>query len=73
MPQFSPGQKVQITKPPHIFEGVIIMPGSPAEIKEIHEDGTVSLLYYDREMIPHTMPGIKTSEIVAVTKEAANS
>lgn len=63
MPPFSPGQKVQITKPPHIFEGVIIMPGSPAEIKEVHNDGTVSLLYYDREMMPHIMPGIKESEI----------
>ncbi len=27
--------KVKIKKPPHIFEGVIIMPGAPAEIKEI--------------------------------------
>lgn len=39
------------------------MPGAPAEIKEIHDDGTISLLYYDREMMPHTMPGMKESEI----------
>jgi hypothetical protein len=71
MSQFSPGQKVKITKPPHIFEGVIIMPGSPAEIKEVHDDGTVSLTYYDREMIPHTMPGIKESEIVLAESQQA--
>jgi len=62
---FAVGQKVKIVKAPHIFEGVIIMPGSPAEIKEIHGDGTVSLLYHDREMMPHTMPGIKPEEISA--------
>lgn len=39
------------------------MPGSPAEIKEVHDDGTFSLLYHDREMMPHTMPGIKANEI----------
>jgi hypothetical protein len=39
------------------------MPGSPAEVAEVHEDGTVSLIYYDREMMPHTMRGIKPEEI----------
>lgn len=63
MAQFSPGDKVKIKKPPHIFEGVIIMPGACAEIAEVHEDGTFSLLYYDREMMPHTMPGIQADEI----------
>jgi hypothetical protein len=63
MAQFNPGDKVKIRKPPHIFEGVIIMPGSPAEVAEVHEDGTVSLIYYDREMMPHTMRGIKPEEI----------
>lgn len=60
---FTPGQRVKITKPPHIFEGVIIMPGAPAEIKEVHADGTIDLLYLDREMMPHTMTGIKQNEI----------
>lgn len=63
MAQFNPGDKVKIRKPPHIFEGVIIMPGSPAEVSEVHGDGTYSLLYHDREMMPHTMPGIKADEI----------
>ncbi len=65
MAAFAPGDKVKITKPPHIFEGVIIMPGSPAEIKTVNADGSYDLLYYDREMMPHTMPGFKTSEIEA--------
>lgn len=63
MAKFAPGDKVKITKPPHIFEGVIIMPGSPAEVSAVNDDGSVSLLYYDREMMPHTMPGIKENEI----------
>jgi hypothetical protein len=63
MAQFNPGDKVKIRKPPHIFEGVIIMPGSPAEVAEVHDDGTLSLLYHDREMMPHTMRGIKPDEI----------
>jgi hypothetical protein len=61
--QYKPGDKVKIRKPPHIFEGVIIMPGALAEIAEVHNDGTFSLLYYDREMMPHTMHGIKAEEI----------
>lgn len=63
MAKFAPGDKVKITKPPHIFEGVIIMPGSPAEVSAVGDDGSVSLLYYDREMMPHTMPGFKENEI----------
>lgn len=63
MADFKVGDKVTIQKPPHIFEGVIIMPGAPAEISKLNEDGTVDLLYYDREMMPHTMPAIKTTEI----------
>lgn len=63
MAKFAPGDKVKITKPPHIFEGVIIMPGSPAEVSAVNDDGSVSLLYYDREMMPHTMPGFKGNEI----------
>lgn len=63
MAAFAPGDKVKITKPPHIFEGVIIMPGSPAEIKTVNDDGTFDLLYYDREMMPHTMPKIRANEI----------
>ncbi|MBL8033360.1 MAG: hypothetical protein JNJ69_06660 [Leptospiraceae bacterium] len=63
MAAFATGDKVKINKPPHIFEGVIIMPGAPAEIKTINADGSYDLLYYDREMMPHTMPGIKASEI----------
>lgn len=63
MAKFAPGDKVKITKPPHIFEGVIIMPGSSAEVSAVNDDGSVSLLYYDREMMPHTMPGIKENEI----------
>ena len=65
MAAFVPGEKVKINKPPHIFEGVIIMPGSPAEIKAVNADGTYDLLYYDREMMPHTMPGISGNEIQA--------
>lgn len=60
---FQPGDKVKIRKAPHIFEGVIIMPGSPAEIAKINDDGTYELLYYDREMMPHTMPNIRADEI----------
>lgn len=63
MAQFDPGDKVKIRKPPHIFEGVIIMPGSPAEISEVNADGTYNLLYHDREMMPHTMKNIKADEI----------
>lgn len=63
MSQFSVGQKVQLTKPPHIFEGVIIMPGAPAEIKDLNPDGTFNLLYHDREMMPHTMLHMKETEI----------
>lgn len=57
------GDKVTLQKPPHIFEGVIIMPGAPAEVSKLNDDGTVDLLYYDREMMPHTMPQIKTTDI----------
>jgi hypothetical protein len=39
------------------------MPGAPAEISKVNDDGTVDLLYYDREMMPHTMPSVKASEI----------
>lgn len=60
---FSLGDKVTIQKPPHIFEGVIIMPGSAAEVSKVNEDGTVDLLYYDREMMPHTMPAINSTDI----------
>jgi hypothetical protein len=63
MAEYSAGDKVTIQKPPHIFEGVIIMPGAPAEISKVNDDGTVDLLYYDREMMPHTMPSVKASEI----------
>ncbi len=63
MATFQTGDKVKITKPPHIFEGVIIMPGSPAEIKDVNPDGSYNLLYYDREMMPHTMPNISETEI----------
>ncbi|AFM14798.1 hypothetical protein [Turneriella parva] len=57
------GDKVTLQKPPHIFEGVIIMPGAPAEVSKLNDDGTVDLLYYDREMMPHTMPQIKITDI----------
>lgn len=63
MAAFQIGDKVKIAKPPHIFEGVIIMPGAPAEIKEVNPDGSYQLLYYDREMMPHTMPNIAENEI----------
>ena len=63
MAALNPGDKVKLQKPPHIFEGVIIMPGAPAEIKEVNPDGTYNLLYYDREMMPHTMPNIAEHEI----------
>ncbi|MCX7633340.1 MAG: hypothetical protein N2Z22_08420 [Turneriella sp.] len=63
MAQFAVGDKVKINKPPHIFEGVIIMPGAMAEIAAVHDDGTYTLLYYDREMMPHRMPGIQEHEI----------
>ncbi len=63
MADYSVGDKVTIQKPPHIFEGVIIMPGSPAEVSQLNADGTVDLLYYDREMMPHTMPAIKPEDI----------
>ena len=43
MAAFAPGDKVKITKPPHIFEGVIIMPGSPAEIQAVNADGSYVL------------------------------
>ena len=65
MAALAPGDKVRIIKPPHIFEGVIIMPGSPAEIQAVNADGSYDLLYYDREMMPHTMPGYTTNEIEA--------
>jgi hypothetical protein len=63
MADFAPGDSVTIQKPPHIFEGVIIMPGSPAEIKQVNADGTIDLLYHDREMMPHVMPGIRPEDL----------
>jgi hypothetical protein len=41
------------------------MPGSPAEIQTVNADGSYDLLYYDREMMPHTMPGYRANEIEA--------
>lgn len=70
MAAFALGDKVQINKAPHIFEGVIIMPGSPAEIKAVNADGSYDLLYHDREMMPHTMPGIRENEIGAMGVKA---
>lgn len=63
MAAFAPGAKVKIVKPPHIFEGVIIMPGSAAEIKAVNANGSFDLLYFDREMMPHTMPNVLATEI----------
>lgn len=55
---FSVGQMCKLNKPPHIFEGIIIMPGQSVQIQKINEDGTYDLLFYDKEQMPHTMPSV---------------
>lgn len=65
MSDFKIGDHCRLNKPPHIIEGVIIMPGSPVQIHSIEENGTYSVLYLDKEQMPHILKEIQPSELSA--------
>lgn len=64
MAKYQLGDRVNLNRKPHIFEGVIIMPSSPVEIEKVNPDGTYDVIYMDRENMPHTMTSIPETDLV---------
>ncbi|MCS6983533.1 MAG: hypothetical protein NZM25_00200 [Leptospiraceae bacterium] len=63
---FREGEQALLNKPPHIVEGVIVMPGTRVTITKIHEDGTYDVLFYDREQMPHTIHAVRPEDLSAL-------
>ena len=66
MAEIEPGKSYKLTKPTFLYQGVLINQNSVVDVKSIDEDGTCTILYLDRENLPHDIPGIRVDDLSAL-------
>ena len=71
MSKFKEGEQVQSTRGVFLHKGVIVQANAVLTVQKVNDHGdgvlTYDVRFLDREQQPHTIPGVKESELKAAT------